>query len=125
MVALLARMLRRRGREEDEDRVDAFISRHLASPRMASMIRFTLPVRSLLLMIQQVTPIRRTPRKTTAASVGIPSRARKTAGSSPPAARPASLRALFTALRPYDAESAMQRPPGGCCGTGGAHTAVA
>lgn len=65
------RMLERRSREAGEDRVDAPVSRHLAVPCLASIIRLTLPVRSSLLMIQQITPIRPgTPQATASRKVG-------------------------------------------------------
>jgi len=64
-------MLERRSREAGEDRVDAPVSRHLAVPCLASIIRLTLPVRSSLLMIQQITPIRPgTPQATASRKVG-------------------------------------------------------
>jgi hypothetical protein len=63
--------------------------------RFARRVRVTLSDRSPLLMIEQSTPSTTTDRKTSAAGAGMPSRARRAAGSIPAAARrflPAQLR---------------------------------
>jgi len=87
LVALLPEpMLWRRDREAGTDGAEDVGVKHLAFPCLASIMRFTRSVRSALLMTQQITPSTSTARKTTAASAGMPSRTRATAGSIPAAA---------------------------------------
>jgi hypothetical protein len=76
-------MLWRRDREAGTDGAEDVGVKHLAFPCLASIIRFTRSVRSALLMTQQITASRSTARKTTAASAGMPSRTRATAGGIP------------------------------------------
>ena len=76
-------MLWRRGPEAGTDGAEGVGVKHLAFPCLASIIRFNRSVRSALLMTEQVTASTSTARKTTAASAGMPSRTRATAGRIP------------------------------------------
>ena len=125
MRSLSERMIWRRGRGADEGEAEVPGSRHLESPRLASIIRVTLSERSPLLMIQHATPITRTAMKTSAASAGMSSRTRRAAGSIPVSVRPAWFRALFMVPRPYDAETATRRSSRGSFGSGVGHTLAA
>src|SRR5216683_3627537 len=111
--------------EADEYRAEVPGFRHLASPRRARSIRFTLSERSGLLIIQQITPSTRTARKTAAASAGMPIRTRTAAGSIPPTTLPACFRTFFTVPRSCDVETAARTSPGGRGAAGGARTGAA